>query len=346
MSFAPTLELLKNDLSDSEQLLCWKYWQIEQSLKRPYYQFVHKVETLATDFGTTRRLLPDLVKSLCKAKITCAGCNEVVELEVRNDFIQLFDYFTRIGNGAIRPARCKKCQAEGKGLPAEGEPVAINSPVLASTIGAPFQFPVVWPLYPDGRIKSEYRYVQHLVAEDRQRWDYFEQLREHYGHVYLQVPISAIIPQKRVDHLLNRSPSYFHPGSFHANRLHFVICNRNLKPVIAVDCLCQEDYKTHFKRTLLTEAQIPYFFLPKDHAFIFSDRINELLEKTAEAEPLYWNREPAGGLDGDGVNGPMAAGFADFPPSEIKSEWLPSYHEKKITEKAAQTPASKSAGEA
>lgn len=169
MSFAPTLELLKNDLSDSEQLLCWKYWKIEQSLKRPYYQFVHKVETLATDFSTTPRLLPNLVKSLCKAKITCAGCNEVVEVEVRNDFIQLFDYFTRIGNGAIRPARCKKCQAEGKGLPAEGDASTATSPALASTIGAPFQFPVEWPLYPDGRVKSEYRYVQHLVAEDPQR---------------------------------------------------------------------------------------------------------------------------------------------------------------------------------
>jgi hypothetical protein len=159
------------------------------------------------------------------------------------------------------------------------------------------------------------------------------------------VPLSAIVPQKRIDHLLNRSPSYFHPGSFHANRLHFVICNRNLKPVIAVDGLRQEDYKTHFKRTLLTAVQIPYLFLPKDHALIFSTRINDLLEKTAEAEPLYWNREPAGGVDREGGSGPMAGGLADYPASEIKPQWLPSYHEKEITEKATQTPASKSAGE-
>ncbi len=107
-----------------------------------------------------------------------------------------------------------------------------------------------------------------------------------------------------------------------------------------------EDYKTHFKRTLSTEAQIPYLFLPKDHALIFSDRINELLEKTAEAEPLYWNREPAQGVDREEVSAPLSGGFADFPPGEIKPQWLSSYHEKKITEKATQTPANKSAGEA
>lgn len=264
------------------RVLCERYWQLEPGKPNAIPAFAYTPEELARWYGaeSTADVIA-LVATHCLAHTTCQKCETIVALLSRESFVDLHrikNIFTEVHCQRL----CSECSMDSGPRPSKLLE-DFTKPRPVTDINAP-----VWPLDENGRRKSHYYKAKRLLPLDQERRQYFEKIKATYANIALGVNVASIVPDDWVKDMLTPEKPGYNKFNMMANQFHFVIYNTEPRPVVAIDCCQEENHKTRFKRHMLAQVQVPYLLLPRDEELLFSEKMRELVEKSAYdvADPL------------------------------------------------------------